>query len=229
MPRPPVSLSRLQILACALGALAGLVPALSFTAPLQGLYLAQATLAGQADGTLRVTQVEPGSPAERSGFRAGDELLDAGSFHAAQAALRAMRAGERRTFQVRNGTESRSIEAVAVKPELAAVWYGNLWYPIAGGVFLALGLWALATAPLVPPPLWRAVPLALAGFGLAVGFAVSWLTDSPFGRLRIWQRFAMGNGAEWQFGQGLVGAGAGLFLAVFAALDIRRRLRHRPD
>jgi hypothetical protein len=38
---------RLQLLACLLGVVAGLVPGLSFTAPFQGLYLTQMTVVGE--------------------------------------------------------------------------------------------------------------------------------------------------------------------------------------
>lgn len=223
----PSILSRLQILTCVLGVVAGLVPGLSFTAPFQGLDLAQATVAGESPGSLRVTRVEPDSAAEQAGFQTGDEILDAGDFAQARAALRAIQPGERRVFHVRNGSALRSVEAVGRKPQLAAVWYGHLWYPVAGGVFLLLGLWVFATGPLAPPPLWRSVPLGIVGFGLAVASAVAWAAESPFGRLRLWQRYAMGNGAEWHLGQNLLGSAAGLSLAVLAAIETRRRLSAR--
>jgi hypothetical protein len=222
-----VSLCRLQLLACLPGVVAGLVPGLSFTAPFQGLYLAQVSVVGEDAGPLRVSDVDPDSAAARAGFRAGDEILGAGNFDEANAAFNAIQPGERRVFQVQNASESRSVEAVGLTPELAAVWYRTLWHPIAGGLFLALGLLVFATAPLEPPPLWRSIAVGIAGFGLAVGFAIGWVTETVFSRLVLWQRFAMGNGEDWYFGQSLLGLGAGLTLAVLAALETRRRLDSR--
>lgn len=222
-----VFLCRIQLLACLLGVVAGLVPGLSFTAPFQGLYLMQMSAVGESAGPLRVNNVEPDSAAARAGFRAGDEILGAGSFDEVQSAFQAMRPGERHTFQVRNASTTRSVEAVGLAPELAAVWYRSLWHPMAGGLFLALGLLVFATAPVDPPPLWRSIAVGIAGFSLAVGFAVSWATESVFSRVRVWQRFAMGDGAEWYFGQSLLGLGAGLMLALLAALEARRRFTSR--
>ena len=216
-------------MACLLGVVAGLVPGLSFTAPFQGLYLTQMSVVGEDAGPLRVTDVEPDSAAAQAGFRAGDEILGAGDFDEAYAAFNAIQPGERRVFQVQNASESRSVEAVGLKPELAALWYRSLWHPIAGGLCLALGLLVFATAPVNPPPLWRSILVGVAGFGLAVGFAIVWATETVFSRMVLWQRFAMGNGEEWYFGQSLLGLGAGLTLAVLAALEMRRCLASRSS
>jgi hypothetical protein len=206
------------------GAVAGLVPGCSCTAPFQGLYLIQMTTVGEEDGPLRVTDVEPDSAAARTGFRAGDEIVGAGSFDEANAAFNAMQPGEQRVFQVRNAAETRSVEAVGQTPELAAVWYRSLWHPIAGGLFIGLALMVFATTPADPPPPWRSIVLGIVGFGLAVGFAVCWATETVFSRVVLWQRFAMGEGAESSFGQTVLGLVAGLALAFFAAIEFRRRL-----
>jgi len=219
-----ITLCRFELVACLLGVVAGLVPCLSFTAPFQGLYLTQMTFGGLDPGPLRVDQVERDSAADRAGFRSGDEILDAGNFDEVQSTLRLIRPGERRVFHVRNESTDRSVEAVGLTPELAAVWYATLWHPIAGTVFLALGLLVFATAPVEPPPLWRSSLAAIAGFGLAVGFAIACATESVFSRVRLWHRFSMGVGADWYFGQSFLGLGAGLALALFAAIEIRRRL-----
>ena len=199
MTGPRVTLCAMQVAACLLGVVAGLVPGLSFTAPFQGLYLSQMSVVGATAGPLRVDKVERGSAADRAGFRAGDEILHAGGFDVANADFKAIRPGDRRLFQVRRGSATISVEAVGQRPGLAAAWYDNLWNPIAGAVFLALGLCIYATAPISPPPLWRSIPVGIAGFGMAVGFTVVWATATVFSRLRVWQQFAMGDGKRMVF------------------------------
>jgi hypothetical protein len=116
-----------------------------------------------------------------------------------------------------------------VQPQLAAIWYADLWYPIAGAVFLALGLFVFATVPLAPAPLWRSIPLAILGLGLAVGFGTALAGASIFTRFLLWQRWPIGSGKEWYFGQGFVGIAAGLLLAVFAVVEVRQRLGNRKE
>ena len=106
---------------CLVGIFAGLVPCFSFTAPFQGLYLTQMTVPGEDAGPLRVDRVEPDSAADRAGFRSGDEILDPASFDEANAAFQALQPGERRVVQVRHSSVSRSIEAIGLTPELAAL------------------------------------------------------------------------------------------------------------
>jgi hypothetical protein len=207
-----------------LGVVAGLVPGLSFTAPFQGLYLAQMSVVGEDAGPLRVHKIEPDSTAARSGFRTGDELLDAGSFDEAIAEFEALQPGERRVFRVRNDDQPRTVEAVGQTPQLAAVWYKTFWHPIAGGLFLGLALLVFATTPADPPPPWRSIVVGIVGFGLAAGFAIAWPMESVFIPVRVWQRFTMGGGAEWYFEQTILGLAAGLALAVFAAIETRCRL-----
>lgn len=210
-------------MACLVGAVAGLVPGLSFTAPFQGLYLIQMSVISDDAGPLRVHKIEPDSTAARSGFRTGDELLDAGSFDEAIAAFEALQPGERRVFRVRNDDQPRTVEAIGQTPQLAAVWYKTLWHPIAGGLSLGLALLVFATTPADPPPPWRAIVVGIVGFGLAAGFAIAWPMESVFIPVRVWQRFTMGGGANWYFGQTILGLAAGLMLAVLAAFEVRGR------
>jgi hypothetical protein len=224
-----VSLCGLQIVACALGLVAGFVPGISFTGRFWGLGLVQGGFGFERtqDAPLRVTQVEAGSPAYRAGFQTGDEIQTPRTIDAMREAQNRINQGNREAFLVRRGKDLVAIDTDGAPPELAAVWYADLWYPIAGTLFLCIGVLVFATAPLAPPPLWRSVPLTVAGLGFAIGFGVAIGGGSLFSRWRIYQRWPMGTGNEWYFQQGLIGILAGILLAVLAAAQIRKRLEVR--
>jgi hypothetical protein len=223
--RPVVTLCSLQLLACVLGILAGFVPGISFTGMFTGMDYMSGGLAFAADDRrVRVTKVEHGSPADRAGFRAGDIIQTPESIEAVRAALDAVQTGEKKAFTVKRGEAELVIEGVRTKPELAAIWYAHLWYPIAGGLFLCLGILVFATSPLVPSPLWRSILVTVAGLGIAAGFGVDLVRGTVFSRFRIYQRWPMGAGEEWYFQQGLIGIAAGVLLTTFAAAEVRQRL-----
>jgi CysZ protein len=215
------SLPNWQLLACALGMVAGFVPGVSFTSNYWSLfhfYMFE---------VFRVTEVLPGSPPARDGFRSGDVIVDPKTLEDVKAALDAVQRGEARRFTVRRGEDEVVIEATPTKPELAAIWYANPWYPIAGGLFLGIGILVFATAPVAPAPWWRSGLVIVAGLGIAVGFAVEMACGSVFARFRVYQRWPMGVGDEWYAQQGWIGVAAGVLLACFAAAEIRRRLARR--
>jgi hypothetical protein len=220
-----VTLCNLQLLACVLGILAGFVPGISFTGMFTGMdYMSGGFMAAVDDHRVRVTKVESGSPADRAGFRADDIIQSPENHEAVRAALAAVQHGEKRAFTIKRGDAELVIEAARPEPELAAVWYAHEWYPIAGVLFLCLGLLVFATSPLVPSPLWRSILLTVAGLGITTGFVVDLIHGTVFSRFRFYQRWPMGTGEEWYFQQGLVGMAAGVLLATFAAAEMRQRL-----
>jgi hypothetical protein len=214
-----------QLGTCVLGAAAGFVPGVSWTGRFSGMdYMSGGFVVPADDARVRVTRVVPGSPADRAEFRTGDVIQNPANIDGFRGAEEALRRGERRQFVIRRGEEEVVIQAGPAPPELAAVWYADLWYPVAGAVFSCIGLLVFATGPLAPAPWWRTVPVAVAGVGLAVGFAAAMARGSVFSRFRIYQRWPMGGGDEWYFQQGALGLAAGALLAVFAAAEIRARL-----
>jgi hypothetical protein len=220
-----VTLIGLQIIACSIGLLAGLVPGVSWTGMFTGMdYMSGGFIVAADDQRVRVTRVEDGSPAARAGFRAGDIIQIPASIGDVRAALDAVQNGEKRSFTVKRGEAELMIEAARSKPELAAIWYPHAWYPIAGALFLCIGILVFATSPLVPAPLWRSIPLIVIGLGIATGFGVELFLGTVFSRLRVYQRWPMGTGDEWHFHQGLIGISAGVLLAIFAAAEVRLRL-----
>jgi hypothetical protein len=181
------------------------------------------------DRRVRVTEVQPGSPAARAGFRAGDIIQKPETFDAVRAALAAVERGEKQTFSIKRGETEVALEPTRPDQEIAAVWYAHLWYPIAGALFLYIGILVFATSPLTPVPLWRAILVTVAGVAIAGGFGLDLVRGTLFSRFRIYQRWPMGTGDEWYFQQGFVGIAAGILLAMFAAAEIRQRFLVRPS
>jgi len=214
-----VNLCRLQFLACLIGLVAGFAPCFSFTGSFWELGLSQF-----GDAPVRIDWVTPDSPAYIAGFRAGDSIHHAGGFDGVQQSLKELRPRGTHSFAFERDGEEITIEISGISPQLAAVWYSHPWYPLAGVIFLALGLLLFGTGPLAPPPFWRSVVVGVLGLALAAGFAFGLAVETVFTRWRIWQRWLMGNGDDWCFGQGYAGIAAGILLAVLAAVEARARL-----
>jgi hypothetical protein len=218
-----------QLGACLLGVLAGFVPGVSFTGPSTGMYGQSGGLFIPADDRrVRVTEVQPGSPADRAGFRVGDIIQKPGDFDGVRAALAAVQRGEKQIFTIKRGETELALEPTRSDPDIAAIWFAHEWYPIAGALFLSIGIFVFATGRLVPAPLWRSILVTVAGVGIAAGFGLDLLCGTPFSRFRIYQVWPMGTGGEWYFQQGLIGMVAGVLLAMFAAAEIRQRLGSPP-
>jgi hypothetical protein len=251
MAKKALTLCGLQLFACVLGMLAGFVPGISFTELSSGMTYWSGNVGPAGDDRrARVLDVAEGSPAHRAGFRTGDIIHKPATHEGVTAALKAVQRGENQTLTIKRGVGPRLaeylpallpavgpetalvIEAARPTPELAAVWYAHLWYPIAGALFLCLGILVFATGPLVPAPLWRSILVAIAGLGIAAGFGLDFLRGSSiFSRVRIYEKYPleiMGNGDEWYFQQGLIGMPAGILLAMLAAAEIRQRLAKPP-
>jgi hypothetical protein len=226
MANKRISLGGLQVVVCLIGLGAGFVPGISFTGRFWGLSLSQGSFGPDLpeDASVRVIDVERGSPADRAGFRVGDAIKNPRTIDDVRKAEGRMKRGAKQVFHVRRDEHELVIESNGFAPDLAAVWYAHPWYPIAGMLFLCIGVFAFATEPSQPAPLWRSIPLIVAGLGIAVGFGLALLGGSVFSRWRIYQVWPMGTGEEWDFRQGLIGMTAGAALATLAAAEVRQRL-----
>src|SRR5262249_3351452 len=164
-----------------LGVLAGFVPGVSFTGMFTGMdYMSGGFAVAADDRRVRVTRGEHGTPADRAGFREGDIIQKPDNIEAVRTALDAVQRGEKQAFAVKCQETELAIEASRVTPEVAAIWYANLWYPIAGALFLCLGILVFATSPLVPAPWWRSILLIVAGLGIAAGFGLDLVRGTVF-------------------------------------------------
>jgi hypothetical protein len=214
---------RLQRLLCLLGAIIGLLPGFSFTAPFWGLNLMEGDLSAMlGDGRVRVIDVAPGSPAEQVGFRARDLFLSPARFADVQAARDSAQLGQVQQFRIQRGEEEVPIVAGGTPSELAAIWYASPWLPISGLLFGGMGTLISLTAKHVPAPRWRSIVVMTTGAVLTVALGIATATGSVFSRWRVYQKWPMGTGAEWDFHQGLLGMLAALFLCLCAALEMRR-------
>ena len=233
MTAPLRSLSGWQVLACVLGAFTALVPGISFSDLYTGMnYISVGGqgLFGPTDPRVRVTSVQSGSPAWRAGFQTDDIFLSPTNFGAVQSAGTAVQQGEKQVFRIKRGEAEMTIQGVRPKPELVSVWYASAWDLVAGGLFLGLSLLLFATAPLARPPLWRSSLVMIAGFGMAVGFALEKILGwgTAFQRFPVCWRWQIATGDEWYFQQSLIGIAAGLLLAILGAIEIRKHLTHHP-
>lgn len=221
--------STLQAIACFVVAAAGLVPVVHKNRPFWGLYCASFN-----HGAPRVHQVDSASPAHSAGLRVDDVILTANGsavdHTGLMSVLEGLKPGDAAQLRVKRGEAEVDLSVTGVEPPVAVIYYPTVWHPIAGGVALALGLLVLATQPLRPPPRWRAILLAVAGFGLAIGFFLAILNESPFLFLPLRRYHNINWGAAWHFEQSGVGLGASLVLSVSGAWELRRLLsrRHIP-
>jgi hypothetical protein len=215
------------MMACLLGAVAGFLPGVSITAPFWGLNFMEGGLFTSLDDRrVRVIDVSPGSPAEQVGFRARDLIVSPERMTDIQKARDAAQRGLAQEFKVERDEQQFVIETGTTPKELAAIWYSDPWLPFSGLLFAGIGVLVLRTSDRVPAPRWRSILVISAASILAVCCGVSAATESVFSRWRVYQKWPMGTGAEWNLHQALAGVLAGVLLAVFAAIELRES-KHR--
>jgi predicted Ser/Thr protein kinase len=234
-PQPPPGFASsvrkttaLLVLACLLGACAGLAPGISFTGSYWGLRLLYFQT---PDSPITVNGVVSGSPAEQTGFLLFDELKSvdgATNFHVNSHQAEIL-PGKTQTYEVQRGANVVKLHAVAATPQLAAFWYEDITCPIAGALLLCLGVMVFATGTRVPPPLWRSISVAIAGLVIAVGLGWAIGAATFADRVAIYQRWDwLDTGKDYYFQQGLIGVTAAILVAIFGAVQIRQRLAKAP-
>jgi tRNA A-37 threonylcarbamoyl transferase component Bud32 len=213
--------SRLWVLAVVVGVFTGFAPEWAYTTRYWGVWATD-----DPNTPVQVIKVASDSPAEQTGFRVGDVVKDHTNFASFSKSWDKVKEGEQQTFTVRRNGQDVVLEATAGQNQIAAVWYANLWYPIAGALFILVGIIVFATSPVAPPPLWRSVLVAIAGLGIAIGFAIAVAGDGVFPRFAVFERWIfVPTKNDWCGLQGLFGLAAAVLVTVLGAGEIRQRLR----
>jgi hypothetical protein len=233
-----ISLSALQIVACLVGAAAGLIPVIEWTRPFWGL--ADYFQNGQT-GRVYIQRVLPDTPAARAGFLDGDTvLMGAGrplTFEGFNPLHQQIRPGEAVVFHVKRASGEIDLTARGEQPRLGALYYPTRWHPVLGGICLCLGLLTLALQRQIS--LWRPAVVIIVGLGLALGFYLTgevgrqeFLTREGFdaaNRMRwiLYQLHFRGGDKVWEFHQSRVGLAASLTLALLASVELCWLIRSR--
>ena len=213
--------SRLWVLAVVVGVFTGFAPEWAYTTRYWGVWATD-----DPNAPAQVTTVASDSPAEQTGFRVGDIVKEPTNYASFSKSWDRVKEGEKQTFTVRRGAQDVVLEAAAAPNQIAVVWYANLWYPIAGASFILVGILVFATAGVSPPPLWRSIFVAIAGLGIAIGFAIAVAGDGVFPRFAVFERWIfVPTKNDWCGLQGLFGMAAAVLVAVLGAAEIRQRLR----
>jgi tRNA A-37 threonylcarbamoyl transferase component Bud32 len=217
--------SRLWVLAVVVGTFTGFAPEWAYTTRYWGVWATD-----DPNTPVQVIKVANDSPAEQTGFRVGDTVKEPTNYASFSKSWDKVKQGEKQTFTVRRNGQDVRLEATAGQNQIAVVWYANLWYPIAGALFILVGIIIFATSPVTPPPLWRSIFVAIAGLGIAIGFAVAVAGDGVFPRFAVFERWIfVPTKNDWCGLQGLFGLAAGVLVAILGAAEIRQRLKKPPQ
>jgi len=169
--RQPWALYAAQILVCLVGFAAGVIPSVVYTDPFWGVvgFMDKEPFAIDDSPGVLITQITPGSPAASIGIQNGDRIINMNGkevgFGTFRKRLSNIQAGESITLDVKRRGQELQFASRGEVPTLEGVLFMD-WQFVSAPVFLVLLLLLIATQPLDPPRLWRAI-LTLLG-GLAV-------------------------------------------------------------
>jgi hypothetical protein len=153
---------------CIVGLSVSLVPAIVYTDPFWGVrgFVDKELFApGDSPGVL-VTQIDSGSPAASAGLRERDRVLTVNGvqveFGTFRQLLDEIQPGEPVTLNVKRSGQDLRVVAKGETPTREAVLFLD-WQFVYAPAFLVILLILVATQPLKPPPLWRAILVTLGG------------------------------------------------------------------
>jgi hypothetical protein len=225
----------IQIAACVVGLVVGLIGYPIFSNPFWGItgFANKELFATSEEPGVLILGVEPGSPAARAGIQTRDRIVsyngqkvDMANFSKLAAAIET---GQRIVFEgKREGNElkldfqgeQRTFEGVVVFD----------WQFVSTPICLALVILLIATQPLAPVPIWRAIVVIVAGLGIVVPVVlVDLLNWIPW--TILWRTKAISNSppALAHFAATITILTVGLVLAFSGAFDIRSRYLRSPS
>jgi membrane-associated protease RseP (regulator of RpoE activity) len=222
-----------EIVVCSVGLMASVIPFLVYTDPFWGV---DGFAEGEPFATTRapgvtILKIEPGSPAASAGLQKGDRIVAVNGkpaeFATFRTLLAAIESGQRVTLEGRRGEEDLRLDYRGEPRFLEGVLFLD-WQFVAAPIFLALLLLHIATQPLEPPPLWRAL-LAMLGGLAVVTVAVIVEAGSSWPWTWVWQSKAISHAPDSRLHYPVTTAAtlAGLALAFLGALGVRALLMRK--
>jgi membrane-associated protease RseP (regulator of RpoE activity) len=159
-----------EIVVCSLGLVASVIPSLVYTYPFWGTktYVDKELFSNDPPGVI-VKQIDAGSPLESAGMHPNDRVLafngEPVQFGTFREVLAKVEPGEAITIDVKRDGKDVRLEYAGETPKLEGMLFFD-WQFASAPSFLVLLLLLVATQPLMPPPLWRAIIVTLAGLAI---------------------------------------------------------------
>jgi hypothetical protein len=231
--RPLFGLCTVQIGISLIGFLASLVPAIVYTDPFWGVDIfvdKELFATGDSPGVI-VIQLASGFPAVSAGLQNRDRILKINGkeveFATFRQVLLDVQPEEPVTLDVRRGDKELRLAYQGEIPALEGVLFLD-WQFVSAPIFLVLFLILVATQPLDPPPLWRALLVILGGLAvvtvLVVIEATQFVPWTP-----VWRSKGVAHGPPpaLHYLLASVVLVAGLALAILGAIAARAVLMRR--
>lgn len=183
-----------QVVLCVLGIGVCLLPTRPRTGAFWGLLRGWTSL---TPDKVRISSVDPGSPADRAGLRSGDAVVAVNGqrlngVELFDDALQGLRPGSSVGLRVERDGQQIDVMAVGREPEVEAILYYRA-QAVALLVLLTVAVFLVATQPLRPTPLWRPLVVLVIGFAGAVLVVAGLIWRGPFG----WGPFGSLEVAQW--------------------------------
>ena len=224
-----------QILVCLIGFVAGVVPSVVYTDPFWGVdgFMDKELFAIGASPGVVITQIASGSPAASIGLQNGDRIInmngkqvDFGTF---RQSLRNIQPGESIPLDVKRRGQEVQYASRGEVPTLDCVLFLD-WQFVCAPVFLVLLLLLIATQPLDPPPLWRAILCVVGGLAvISVVVVVEVRQLMPW--TAVWYSKSINHAppSALHYSLALATLLAGLTLSILGAFSVRAVLIRRAE
>jgi hypothetical protein len=224
---------RAQILVCIIGFAVSLVPSVLYTDPFWGVegFMDKEPFAVDSSPGVVLVQIAPDSPAALIGLQRGDRILRVNDkqvdFGTIRRILKEIHPGESIVVDIERGRQPLRLAGSGEPSTLYGVLFLD-WQFVSAPVFLVLLLVLIATQPLDPPPLWRAIILLLSGLAVvSIVVVVERTQFAPW--TAIWQSRSLSHAppSALHYSLALATLLSGLALSILSAFSIRAVLIRR--